>query len=49
MFLLPTAFGLLGGIIAALKKSYGWALIPLAFGLLAVQLLSVVVTLVQGP
>ena len=49
MFLLPTAFGLLGGIIAALKKSYGWALISLAFGLLAVQLLSVVVTLVHGP
>ena len=49
MFLLPTAFGLLGGIVAALKKNYGWALISLAFGMLGVQLLSVVVTLVQGP
>ncbi|MBM7766829.1 MULTISPECIES: hypothetical protein [Glutamicibacter] len=49
MFLLPTAFGLLGGIVAALKKSFGWALISLAFGLLVVQLLSVVVTVVQGP
>lgn len=49
MFLLPTAFGLLGGIVAALKKSFGWALISLAFGLLGVQLLSVVVTVIQGP
>ena len=49
MFLLRTAFGLLGGIVAALKKSFGWALISLAFGLLVVQLLSVVVTVVQGP
>lgn len=49
LFFLPSAFGLVGGIIAAVKKSYGWGLISVAFGVLAVQLLALAVTLVQGP
>ncbi|MGX1591084.1 hypothetical protein ACWICO_08190 [Glutamicibacter sp. NPDC055491] len=49
MFFLPSAFGLAGGIIATAKKSYGWGLISVALGVLAVQLLALGVTLVQGP
>ncbi|MHC6176609.1 hypothetical protein [Glutamicibacter sp. X7] len=49
MFFLPIAFGLVGGIIAMVKRAYLWAVISIALGILSLQIMNVVITLLQGP
>lgn len=49
MFFLPMAFGVAGSVVAVSKKAYGWALISAIFGIVAIQIMNVVITLLQGP
>ncbi|MCS3494544.1 hypothetical protein M2368_003576 [Arthrobacter sp. JUb119] len=49
MFFLPILFGLIGSGIALAKRAYLWAVISIAFGVLSLQIMNVVITLLQGP
>jgi len=49
MFFLPAAFGIAGAVHAVLQRRYLWAAGSALLGILIVQELAIIVTLILGP